>query len=77
MNPPPYLQDILRLSVDDRIRLATLIWDSVAAEDSPPDLTEAQWAEVDRRVEEYRRDPSRGIPAEEEVFRELREKYDE
>lgn len=67
------MEAILRLSVDDRIRLVQAIWDSIAAESEPIPLTEAQSAEVRRRIEEYRRDPSCGIPAE-EVFREMSER---
>ena len=74
MNPPPYLEDILRSSVDDRLRLVTWIWETIAAENSPPELTDAEWAEVERRIEAHQRDPTRAIPAE-EALRELREKY--
>ncbi|HEU4557399.1 MAG TPA: addiction module protein [Longimicrobium sp.] len=76
MNPPPYLEDILRLSVEDRLRLVTWIWETIAAENPPLDLTDAEWAEIRRRIDNYRRDPSRGIPAE-EFFLALGEMYDE
>ena len=40
---PPTLSDLglERLSVEDRIALATALWDTIAAEPHPPLLTEA------------------------------------
>lgn len=70
----PYIDQILRLSVDERLRLVQQIWDSIAAESEPPPLSDAQRSEVRRRLEAYRQDPSRVIPAD-EVFRELEERY--
>ena len=66
------LDGILRLSVDERIRLVQQIWDSIAAENLAPELTQAHRSEIRRRIDEYRRDPSIGIPAE-DVFREIEE----
>ena len=56
---------IKRLSVVERVRLAQDIWDTLqpTAEELP--LTEEQRQLVDRRLEEYRRDPSSAIPWEE------------
>ena len=71
MNTTP-LDEILRLSVDERFRMVQQIWDSIAAERSRPELTPAHRSEIRRRIDEYRRDPSIGIPAE-EVFREIEE----
>jgi putative addiction module component (TIGR02574 family) len=67
-------EEIRRLSVDERIRLIEEIWDGIAADAGPPPLTNAQRAEIDRRIASYRRDPSRVIPAE-EVFEQLRERF--
>jgi putative addiction module component (TIGR02574 family) len=67
-------EEIRRLSVDERIRLIDQIWDGIAADTEPPPLTAAQRDEIERRIESYRRDPSRVIPAE-DVFRELREQF--
>lgn len=69
------LEDLLKLPVPERIELAMALWDSIAEpelQDQLP-LTEAQKAELDRRLAEHDRDPSRGIPWE-EVQRQLREK---
>lgn len=68
------IEAILRLSVEDRIRLVQQIWESIAAENPPPMLSPAQRGEIRRRIDEYRRDPSIGIPAE-DVFREIEELY--
>jgi len=68
------IADIRQLSVDERIRLIQDIWESIAVDTEPPALTKAQADELDRRIESYRRDPSRAIPAE-DVFRELRERF--
>ncbi|WP_315790745.1 addiction module protein [Fischerella sp. JS2] len=44
------LNEITALSVEDRIRLVQAIWDSIAAEQASPDLTEVQKRELDRRM---------------------------
>ena len=53
--------DFSKLSVAERIQLAADLWDSIP----PPDvadvlLTEAQKAELDRRLEELEHDPDAG-----------------
>jgi len=71
----PKLDDLLKLPVPERIELAMALWDSIAEpelQDQLP-LTEAQKAELDRRLAEHDRNPSRGIPWE-EVQRRLRDK---
>lgn len=67
------MEEILRLSVDDRIRLVQQIWESIAADNPAPVLSRAERTEIQRRVDAYRRDPSIGIPAE-DVFREIEER---
>lgn len=52
------LNEITALSVEDRILLVQAIWDSVAAEQGYPDLTEPQKHEPDRRIESHDRDPN-------------------
>jgi putative addiction module component (TIGR02574 family) len=71
----PNLDDLLKLPVSERLELAMALWDSIAEpelQDQLP-LTETQKAELDRRLAEHDRDPSRGIPWE-EVQRRLRDK---
>ena len=51
--------DVKGLSAEERLNLIEQIWDSLEAEDVP--VTEAQKAELDRRIEEMDRDGKRGI----------------
>jgi putative addiction module component (TIGR02574 family) len=71
----PKLAELLKLPVSERIDLAMALWESVAEPDLQHQLplTDAQKAELDRRLAEHDRDPSRGIPWE-EVQRRLRDK---
>lgn len=57
-----------RLSVTDRIELVEAIWHTVAEDAGLGDipLTEAQRAELDRRIEDWRRDSESGSPWSEE-----------
>lgn len=56
------LAEILRLSVAERIQLAQDIWDSIAAVPEAIPLTDAQRAELDRRLSAYEENPDEGIP---------------
>ena len=47
------LNEIASLNVEDRILLVQAIWDSIAAEQAYPDLTEAQKRELDYRIDDY------------------------
>ncbi|MBI3711054.1 MAG: addiction module protein [Proteobacteria bacterium] len=61
-----WLAELFKLSPADRIQLAEDLWDSVAAQpDNLPPLTEAQRAEIERRLAEHARDPSAAISWEE------------
>ncbi len=46
------LKEIATLKVEDRIRLVQAIWDSIAAEQAYPELTEEQKQELDNRIAE-------------------------
>jgi putative addiction module component (TIGR02574 family) len=63
------LEEILRLSVAERIQLAEDIWDSIAADPAALPLSDAQRQELDRRLESYAQNPDDGLP-----WEELREK---
>jgi putative addiction module component (TIGR02574 family) len=54
------------LPISERIQLVEDIWDSIA-EDSAGELhlTDEEVAELDRRVEEYKKNPSSGVSWEE------------
>jgi putative addiction module component (TIGR02574 family) len=59
------LEEILRLSVAERIQLAEDIWDSIAADPAALPLSDAQRQELDRRLESYAQNPDEGLPWEE------------
>jgi putative addiction module component (TIGR02574 family) len=54
------LEEIMRLPVKERLQLAEAIWESVRTNPDAVPLTEAQRAELDRRLEAYRTDPDAG-----------------
>ena len=54
--------DVLELSVAERIQLAEDIWDTIAKVSDAPKLTDAQRAELDRRLEAHRKNPEAGSP---------------
>jgi putative addiction module component (TIGR02574 family) len=54
--------DILSLSVSERIQLVEDIWDSIAACPESVPLTDEQKAELDRRLEDYHKNPDAGSP---------------
>ncbi len=52
--------DFSKLSVAERIQLAEDLWESLPLEGADIPLTEAQKAELDRRLEDLDRDPDAG-----------------
>ena len=58
----PLLAELFRLSPAERIQLAEDLWDSVAATpENLPALTEAQRAEIERRLAEHAKDPTSAV----------------
>ena len=53
---------ILDLSVSERIQLVEDIWDSIAEVPESVPLTDQQKAELDRRLDAYRKNPKTGSP---------------
>ena len=53
-------EEAKKLSIAERINLVEEIWDSIAEENGCFDLSEAQKQELDRRLESFRVNPSRG-----------------
>jgi putative addiction module component (TIGR02574 family) len=51
-----------QMSVQDRIVLATAIWDSIGVEAHPPLLTEAQRLELQQRLKDHLDNPQDVIP---------------
>jgi putative addiction module component (TIGR02574 family) len=58
------LDEAKRLSVDERIQLVTAIWDTVAEDASTGSLPlpESHRLELDRRLEDRRKDPGAESP---------------
>lgn len=54
--------DVMALSVPERIQLVADIWDSIAEAPEAVPLTDAQKAELDRRLDAYHQDPEKGSP---------------
>lgn len=67
------LQELLQLSPAERVEIAQQLWDSVEDAELPP-LTEEQARELDRRIAEHARNPSRAIPWD-EVRERLRARF--
>ncbi|MDO3377555.1 addiction module protein [Geoalkalibacter halelectricus] len=55
-------EDILELSVAERIQLVEDIWDSIASVPDAIQLSEAQKVELDKRLDDYHADPAKGSP---------------
>lgn len=62
MTPTLQTLGIDRMSVEDRIALATAIWDSIAAEPHSPLLTDPQRQELDRRLADHAANSSDVVP---------------
>jgi putative addiction module component (TIGR02574 family) len=62
MKSTPLLSEALALPVPDRIALVEAIWESIAESGEVLALSPEQEAELDRRMEEYRKNPDSGIP---------------
>lgn len=61
--------EILSLPVDDRVRLVEAIWDSISAVPEALPLAEWQKQELDRRLEEFEKNPDAGSTLEEVLAR--------
>jgi len=59
---PISIAEVLALPVAERLRLVETIWDSIAEVPEALELTKAQEAELDSRLDAYRKDPAAGSP---------------
>ena len=59
--------NIRELPLEDRIRLAEDLWDSIAQDQRALSLTPEQTAELDRRLQGFEMDTDRGRPASEVI----------
>jgi len=65
MNFSTTLAGIVSLSIDERLRLAEAIWESISSEPGQPELTEAQQQELERRLAAHTASPEDVAPWEE------------
>jgi putative addiction module component (TIGR02574 family) len=56
------IEEILSLSVKERLELIEEVWDSIASDPASIPLTSAQRSELDRRKREHRNDRSAAKP---------------
>lgn len=56
------LAKVLALPIEERIRIAQSIWDSVVEVPEAVELTDEQRDELDCRIKAYRADPTAGSP---------------
>ncbi|MBX3473880.1 MAG: addiction module protein [Planctomycetes bacterium] len=54
------IQAIAKLSVEQRLKLIEQIWETLERRDDEP-FSDAQWAEIQRRLNNYRRNPSSAL----------------
>ena len=59
------LNEIASLSVEERLFLVQAIWDTIAADQAYPELTEAQKRELDARIEDSEMNPGNALTWEE------------
>ena len=63
--------DIKNLTTDERLDLIEELWESLGANSDQVPLSEAQEAELDRRLDEMEQDGAEGIPWE-QVLKQIR-----
>ena len=68
------IPELRTLSASEKLTLVTELWEDLASQPEDIPITSEQIAEVDRRLEEYRRNPSRGSSWEEVKARILGQK---
>lgn len=56
------LDKALELPIPERIQFVEDVWDSIAVESDAVELSQEQRLEIDRRVEEYRKNPTGNVP---------------
>lgn len=61
MDKPVLLEQINALSIDDRIELVDAIWEGIAAENEPYELTPEFKAELERRLDAMEANPGANL----------------
>jgi putative addiction module component (TIGR02574 family) len=65
MDATTILREVSGWPAEEKMRLVETLWDQLLDSGFEPELTEAQKAELDRRIDAMEADPSRAIPLEE------------
>jgi putative addiction module component (TIGR02574 family) len=52
--------ELMKLTTDERLELVQDLWDSIGSDSLPP-LSDQEKDELERRLEDHRRDPSTAI----------------
>jgi len=65
MDMATVLREVSGWPAEERMRLVEAIWDQLLDAGFEPELTDAQKAELDRRIAALEADPNRAIPLEE------------
>jgi putative addiction module component (TIGR02574 family) len=65
MSTEALLNEVRKLSVDERIRFVQEVWESIGADDPNALIDDETCAELDRRLDDYFADPDAGSPWEE------------
>lgn len=65
------IDEILRLSIDERIDLVELIWESISSVPEKIELTEVQKQELESRLFEFHKNPDEGVTLK-ELLKEIR-----
>ena len=60
----PVVNDLVTLPLAERLELVQTLWDSIAAEQSSPELSDADRQLIDQRMEAYLADGDPGLDAE-------------
>ena len=64
MDLHPLVEQILKLPIQEQLRIVAQIWDNIAEEGEALPLQEWHRIETQRRLEAYERDPSRALTRE-------------
>ena len=59
----PVVNDLLTLPLAQRLELVQTLWDSIAAQQNGPDLTDADRQLIDQRLESFLADGDLGLAA--------------
>ena len=56
------LDKALELPIPERIQFVEDVWDSIAVDSDAVELSPEQRAELDRRIEDYKKNPGGNVP---------------